>query len=503
MKDKKIDTFENLVKYFSEGYKKSNDSFFEKMAQDIVGFGVNNLAELENKEKSSYNEILEGVDLNPVKLSAQSTQLEETTAKDEEKNEEIKTTNKTEFGKYINEYILETELKDDFNLLMDKLEEDMKNPNDTLISTWIKNYKDFVDEHSLDEKLMFDFARILINQVYKYDIELEELYYGTNENSKEIESTNENDKISEEVEQQEDINKETASKESNTTTRNEKQEENKKTTEEADVTPEVSENLEEKEDINELNKPKEVNPNPESKNSEEKTYVGPPRIKIVSLEAPIKSKGKKAVSFMLKGATALALLKICASLSLGVVPTLLVAGGAILLNKMKKKNAKNKYTDKLKEILKKYDLDIVNEQELSTSEFKNKYGIREEAHYVIFNKLKLENLSDEDKKKIDKARYEETKKSLIEIGAMKEDNNETIDKNYKKNSLLKRIKGYFDKRVERLNKIENSSSYLEREKYKNAKNKYNNDQYIFDIDEEKSKNENPEEIIEEERGMHR
>ena len=97
---------------------------------------------------------------------------------------------------------------------------------------------------------------------------------------------------------------------------------------------------------------------------------------------------------------------------------------------------------------------------------------------------------------VDKARYENIKKSLIKIGAIKNENSkfswEYIKNNHFKR-MVTRVKGYFAKRVERLKNVNNAETLEEREKYKHSKIAYENDEYIFKFKEEQ----------EESRGMSR
>jgi len=268
MKNEKeiIEKYNNLVNYLTKVVKNSEDSELVRNSRISATKFINLLYKYEQKDKSVYEQMLSEISVDKSELTVEVEKLD---------NSETKK-NETSCEEYVNSEILnskDSNLKEEFERLMDKLEEDLKLPNDKLIETWMKNYRDFILNYGLDEKQMIDFM------ISKFEVYDEENIYSAEELKEmyeNIETKTENDIKSEEEnkpneeEKKEEENKpseEETKEEENKPSEEEKKEEENKPSEEEKKEEENKPSEEEKKE--EKNKPSEEETKEENKPDEQ------------------------------------------------------------------------------------------------------------------------------------------------------------------------------------------------------------------------------------------
>ncbi len=170
-KDQKIiDKYNDLLKYLEDIIKNSQNpelvSFSKNMYKDVI----RDLSPIEQKEESVYKEMVK-------KATEEDFSLEE-----EPENIELS----DEVKSYIEsiEQNSDSTVKVSLIKMMNKLKEDLKNPNDALINTWLLNYKNLIKEHNLNEKYMIEYMKhnfLIFDTKKLYVDRIEDLYYKVKE----------------------------------------------------------------------------------------------------------------------------------------------------------------------------------------------------------------------------------------------------------------------------------------------------------------------------------
>ena len=431
-----IKIFDDQVKYFVSLYKNVSDEGLKEFAKQTVKDFVDEIIKMDPSKKDAYITILEQVGLSKDSI------------------DDVLSNEQKEAIEYVKKNIYDgndNKIIEDFNNLFEQLKNDMENPNDKLIETWINNYKDFVISNKFDENIMFNYMEYIFENQYKYSKDnLVDIYKNIGEGKDKSEEEPVKDDEGKDTPEEEPVKDDEG--------KDKPEEEPEKDDEGKDKSEEEPEKGDEGKDT------------PEEE--PEKGHEGkdkPEELKIVSIKKPTKSNIKNkaisaAVGFLFGG---------------------IVFGAplAYIIYKVSSKIGEIKYEKDLKTFMKENNLDIKWDN--------SKIGgtVLDVSEEGKANPLSVD---------IDKERYDFIKNSLLKIGAI-EDKEEKIEKNYKENNLAKRLviraKSYFQKRKERVARINSAETLAEREAYKNAGLTFNPDEgkYEFDFGES-------EEVYEEERG---
>lgn len=429
--EKLINTYTDLIKYFSNVTKKSDDKLLIECSKNFVVDFVNKLCKLEQKEKEVYEKMLEEIEIDKSKLIYDfNKELEDNNIKQDsdplKKEDEKQSPNPSdeenkendlpkddssiedEMGKYVEEKVYKTELRLKIKRLEQIIEEDLKNPNDVLIETWIKNYKDFVVENDLEEKYMIQYMKNIF-KIYdtdkKYIDKIEEIYKNI------------------------DIKKDDKKTDSKTNDSNEKVEDIGNLKEDGKKTDDSNKKDEELEEEKEND-----NKDNSEKLSEENLENKP--IKIVSTKKTTYSKAEKI---------GLGVLSIACLSTPFITPAVIIA----FMTHRLYKNHKYK-NSKLMDFLTENGFNISKENEL----------IDEETEKPITEET------------IGKVQYQEVKKELLRMGALE---SKFISEEYKKNKFLSVLMGLNPvKRLKDIKKnieakkeaIKNATTYLEEQTIK-------------------------------------
>ena len=116
----------NMLKSLEKLYNLSNDEKSKIISRELYYNYFKELVNIQNESLDYYNKLLDSINLPP-----------------EDKRELLLSVNKDQ--KYLdtsNKDVIEENKK-----RIDKLQEDLKNPNELLIKTWIDNYYEFVNQY--------------------------------------------------------------------------------------------------------------------------------------------------------------------------------------------------------------------------------------------------------------------------------------------------------------------------------------------------------------------
>lgn len=501
MENNDVKRYENIMRYFTKAYKSTNDSAFKSLSQDIVGHYVDSITELDPSKKDSYTSVLKEVGLFTVKTDIIKSDYKENNDGIVKQNDINKRTTFEQVKKeqsqgeyqacfdYIDNYIAKnTDAKNELCNLLNQLKTDMESPNDVLISTWVKNYKDFVRSYSLDEKMMCDYLKYIFVVKYENQIsfdEIEKLYLDDNiieldvkDDKKENELSDSNKNNSDIVKPSEDSNNEIIDdKEKDVSEKLTSMPIEPKVdiTKSEDKKSEIGENVENpshKVSENKDNKAKVDDKLSEKKSETLSNEEKPEALKIVNIEKPLKQGMNRfimplsIIALLFVGGTSLLPIALNSAFK-----WLLVTKGVDLIFK----GINNfKYKQKLRKILDENGLDIIYEE-------------GKKGGTLIDKKTKKEITVD-----IDKARYDNIKNALISIKAIeskpKTENdvsNPLIKGVYKVNSLTKnlvnRADKYFKKKKEQKQLIKAATSYEEKMRVNNSSLEFNDEINDYDI----------------------
>ena len=134
----KIEYYINILKSLEKVYNSSNDLKNKLISKELYIYYLKKLIEIQDESLIYYREFLNSSNL---------------TDKEKEKLLlEIK--NKTNYIKVFDSLVIEENKKK-----IEKLKEDLKNPNETLLKTWLDNYYDFIiinkDKFEIDKLLNY------------------------------------------------------------------------------------------------------------------------------------------------------------------------------------------------------------------------------------------------------------------------------------------------------------------------------------------------------------
>lgn len=158
-----IDKYKDLVSYFEELILKSKDKELIDLAKNSYLKFAKTLCKLENSDINYYIDRLETLKTK-CNLTEKNNILENEIPI-QRNNEEKSLEEYIYFNVYRNK---DTELGDEFQKLCLKLQEDLKNPNDLLITVWIQNYLSYIDKYRniLEEENLVKYMKVLFK---KYD----------------------------------------------------------------------------------------------------------------------------------------------------------------------------------------------------------------------------------------------------------------------------------------------------------------------------------------------
>lgn len=173
--------------------EKKDDKYYDEMLEKA---GIKNYSNTKD-EKTNINDNESVIDANE---KTDINKEKDKTENKEDNSQEFELASEEELLKYIEQLEKNSpEIKVELINLSNKLKSDLENPNDTLIETWVNNYKDFIKKNNLDEKIMMTYMMKLF-KLYdihkKYTSYYEKLKDNSNSLENETDKNSKNDKDS-------------------------------------------------------------------------------------------------------------------------------------------------------------------------------------------------------------------------------------------------------------------------------------------------------------------
>lgn len=163
-----IEKNNKILNSLSRIIKFTKDEELREIAKDSFIYFIVDLSKEEKKDTSVYIERLQDLNFSENQINQISDKISENYIS---LKEEIQEEQQSDLEKYISETIHKDPIiEETFKKLEMKLAEDLKNPNETLIKTWVNNYISFVNNYKeiLDKDKLIEYMNVLFT---KYDSE--------------------------------------------------------------------------------------------------------------------------------------------------------------------------------------------------------------------------------------------------------------------------------------------------------------------------------------------